>query len=127
MLFGDKVIASRIMHCTTALGCKTLSGEITKYNHEHWKTEARARCEEGIKAKFMQNIGVRSYLLNTEDRKLVECCNDKFWGNGVPLHQENCLDPNTWSSQGLLGEILQNIRHSIHDILGSNNTSSVSI
>ena len=127
LLFGDKVSANHIMHCTTALGCKNLARDISNYNHECWKNEVHARCEEGIKAKFMQDIGVRSYLLNTGDKKLVECCNNKFWGNGVRLHQENCLDPNTWSSQGLLGEILQNIRHSIHDILGSNNSGSVSV
>ena len=80
LLFGDKVTANHIIHCMTALECKSLSRDITNYNHDHWKFEVHARCEEGIKAKFMQNSGVRSYLLNTEDKKLVECCKQQILG-----------------------------------------------
>ena len=126
LLFGDKLTANRIIQCSTALECKSLSRDISNYNHDHWKSEARTRCEEGIKAKFMQNSGVRTYLLNTDNKKLVEYCNDKFWGNGILLHDDKCLDPNSWSGQGLLGEILQNVRHSICYILGSNITSTTS-
>ena len=87
---------------------------------DKWKHEAKLRCEEGIKARFMQNVPLHSYLLNTKDKKIVECSNDKFWGTDIPMYEEDCLNPRKWTSQGLLGEILENIRASISDILGSN-------
>ena len=112
------------MKAKSALECKKLSKEISNYSHDRWKSEAKTRCEEGIKAKFMQNSGIRSYLLNTGTKKLVECCNDKLWGTGTPLQDENCLTPSHWTSQGILGEILENIRSSIRDIMGINGHQS---
>ena len=119
-LFRDNEAANKILMAKTALDCKLISKDIKNYDHECWKTEAKARCEEGIKAKYMQNIEIRSYLLNTGTLKIVESCNDKFWGTGVPLYEENCLNPSNWTSQGLLGEILENIRTNIRDIMGIN-------
>ena len=31
-------------------------------------------------------------------------------GTGIPLHMDNCLDKSHWASQGILGEILQELR-----------------
>ena len=56
-LFGDKEITSKILKSKTALECKRLSKEITNYDHDRWKNKACVCCEEGIKAKFMQNSG----------------------------------------------------------------------
>ena len=33
-----------------------------------------------------------------------------MWGTGVPLHVDNCLDKSQWTSQGILGEVLQELR-----------------
>ena len=77
-LFGDSDITRKILKSKTALECKILSKDITNYNHEQWKTEAHVHCEEGIKAKYMQNIGLRSFLLNTGNKNIVECCKDKL-------------------------------------------------
>ena len=107
--FGDKKVASEILSAKTALECKQLSKDITNYNHEQWKEVARTRCEEGIMAKFMQNSVIRTYLLNTGKKRIVECCSDRLWGNGIPLHDDKCLNPSSWSAQGLLGEILEHI------------------
>ena len=61
-LFGDSETTRKVLKSKTALECKMLSKDITNYNHDQWKTEARVCCEEGIKAKFMQNIGLRLFL-----------------------------------------------------------------
>ena len=119
-LFRDIPTAEKIMAAKTPLECKKFSCEITNYDHEKWKSEACIHCEEGIKAKFMQNSGIRSYLLNTGSKRLVKCCNDRLWGNGVPLHEEKCLSPSHWHAQGILGEILENTRSNIRDIMGIN-------
>ena len=66
--FGDKKLALEILNAKSALECKRLSKDISNYNHEQWKEVARNRCEEGIMAKFMQNVVIRTYLLKTEKK-----------------------------------------------------------
>ena len=115
------------MNAEDALGCKCLAKEIKNYSHDTWKKEAKVHCEEGIKAKFYQNNDLHDYLINTGNKKIVECCSDKLWGNGVPLHEEDCLQPLKWSQQGLLGEILVDIRANITDIMGINSSKSSTV
>ena len=50
-------------------------------------------------------------LLNlTEHKTIVESTGDRFWVTGVPLHRDDCLNRKMWMGQGLLGEILCEIR-----------------
>ena len=63
---------------------------------------------------------MRDYRIKTGNKKIVECCNDKLWGKGVPLNEEECLNQSKWIHQGLLGEILVDIRTNIADIMGMN-------
>ena len=120
IFFGDKNTAVKILNCTDALDCKRTAKEIKNYNHEKWKNNARRVCEEGIKAKFLQNQLLRDFLLSTKGKELAECCADTLWGTGVPLHEDTCLDRTTWKSQGLLGQILCSVCDYIDDILGTN-------
>ena len=55
VFFGDKTTAVKILNCIDALECKSMVKEISNYDHEKWKDNARSMCEEGIKAKFLQN------------------------------------------------------------------------
>ena len=75
-----------------------------------WKEHAKSLCKEGICAKFMSSTLLQNKLLDTGNKTIVECCWDKMWGTGVPLHVDNCLDKSQWASQGILGEVLQEIR-----------------
>ena len=52
--------------------------------------------------------------MSTGDKTLDECRYDDHWGTGVPLSDENCLDCERWCNQGILGEILMEIRAELH-------------
>ena len=67
-------------------------------------------CKKGLEAKFTQNPRAMQALLETGQKKLVECTYDSLWGNGIPLHQPSCLNQHLWKNQGILGEILQEIQ-----------------
>ena len=123
--FGDVETCDKILECKSALECKLQSKTIKNYDHEKWTQNAKRLCEEGIKAKFLQNAAIRDILLSTKDKTLVECCNDKLWGNGVSLYDDKCLDCSAWNSQGILGEILEMVRSYITDILGTNKDSNM--
>ena len=108
--FDDATTSSETLKCESSIECKQLSKEITDYNHENWAPATKAICEWGIAAKFLQNANLSKELLNTGDKVLVECSYDELWGNGIPLGDEFCLDRERWTNQGILGEILMEVR-----------------
>ena len=108
--FNNEDVAKKILNCGTASGCKRLAREITNYDNDMWKRTAKENCLPGIRAKFVQNPVLQNMLLETGDKTIVECCADPVWGNGIPLNDENCLDKRRWSGQGLMGEMLEEVR-----------------
>ena len=58
---------------------------------------------------MLKQCANQDQLLSTGYKTIVECCRDKLWGNGVPLHEDDCLNRNKWESQGIMGEILQEV------------------
>ena len=111
IMFGDKSAEQMILSSKSALECKAIAKTIQNYDHKRWKDNAKATCTPGILAKFEQHPTLTSLLRSTGSKKLVECCNDKDWGTGVPLFKLNALKSSDWHSQGLLGEILETIRN----------------
>ena len=111
IMFGDKETERQVMLCETPLECKAVARDVKNYDHECWKQESKASCTPGILAKFEQNPSLSHLLACTGTKTLVECSKDKHWGTGIPLYEENCLDRTKWTSQGLLGEILESVRN----------------
>ena len=108
-LFGDKTAQKLILNAKTPLECKQISKDINNFNFKTWGNKAKDMCKKGLEAKFMQNPKAMQALLETGHKKLVKCTHDSLWGNGIPLHQPNCLNQQLWKRQGILGEILQEI------------------
>ena len=98
------------MCAKTAKECKELGREVRNCNTTQWNATAKELCFPGLLAKFHQNKGLAAFLKNTGSKTLSECCYDKVWGNGYPLSDPKCIDPNTYDSQGILGEMLEEIR-----------------
>ena len=124
-LFKDDSAMKKTLECSTPLECKKSSKEIDNFDPDIWKEKAGELCEEGIKAKFTQNPVLLKLLDATGTKHLVECAYDKTWGNGIPLHEDNCLDDTAWSGENLLGEILMRIRSANRDIIGDNEASAM--
>lgn len=57
--------------------------------------------------KFKQNSDLKSILLNTGDKCIVECSPyDKIWGIGMGVDQyPEILDKSNWKGENLQGEI----------------------
>ena len=112
--FRDHVTMSQILYADTPLECKQLSRDIANYDEDNWRQVAKNMCQDGIVEKFKQNPSLGETLLNTGNKKLVECSFDKFWGTGVTLSNRNCLDKGLWVNDGgILGEMLMEIRASL--------------
>ena len=112
--FGDHVTMSQILYADMPLECKQLSRDIANYDDDNWKQVAKNMCQDGIMEKFKQNPSIGETLLNTGNKRLVECSFDKFWGIGVSLSNRNCLDKKLWANNGgILGEMLMKTRDSL--------------
>ena len=109
-LFKDTNTSVQILSSTTAFECKQLARDIANYNRDIWIPRAKELCKPGISAKFEQNSNLTNVLLNTGDLKLIESSKDRDWGTCIPIHDDRCLLQEHWAHQGILGEILEEIR-----------------
>ena len=118
--FKDTATASKILKCDTPIECKSAARNIANFNMDNWRTNAESICESGIRSKFEQNFTLKHLLQGTGTKTLVECCKDSLWGTGIPLNAPDCLNPDKWHNQGILGQILECIRASLGATLGIN-------
>ena len=103
------------MLAATPYECKRLSRSVKNCNVEAWNSAAMDFCYPGLLSKFQQNPGLSSFLRNTGNKTILECCYDDVWGNGLPLGDPRCLDPKVYEKQGILGFMLENIRHELNN------------
>ena len=110
-LFGDMETYNQILCCTSSLECKNLAKYIRNVDERKWEEVAVSTCLPGIRSKFYQStIAMDTLLYKTGSKRIVECASDKLWGTGVLLGDPDCLDPTKWTSQGIMGQILECIR-----------------
>ena len=126
---GEPAIAKEILACKTALDAKYIAKKIPESNKgSQWNQNAKELCLPGISAKFEQNRELMILLQSTGNRKIVESGYDTVWGTGLSLGDPSCLIENDWEDgQGILGEILEQVRDSnpkIPIIMGENNSFS---
>ena len=114
LFFNDQESAERIMDTTTAIECKNLANNIMDFDPDSWNTSAKEICAKGINEKFLQNQELLDILLTrTGTKTIIKSAKDDIWGTGVALHNPNCLKRNKWVSQGIMGEILQELRDTV--------------
>ena len=110
--FGDNVTLNKILGSTMSIDCKDLSRNIRNYSESKWEQVAGKLCHPGIWAKFEQNpLALNTLLTKTGEKRIVECASDRLWGTLLPLSDPDCLDGTKWISQGILGQILEDIRN----------------
>ena len=111
---SDRDASSQIMLATMPYECKKLGRGVKNCNVEKWNSAAMDICYPGLLSKFEQNPGSSSFLRNTGNKTILECCYNDVWGNGLPLSDPKCLDPKVYEKQGILGFMLENIRRELN-------------
>ena len=109
-MFGDSYTTNLILRTDSAIEAKRLSYKIAGVDHLRWKLDGYHKCEPGIMAKFDQNPLLKSMLLSTKPKLLVEASTDTLWGTGVGLKHSNVLSRKHWTGQGWLSKMLHTIR-----------------
>jgi len=111
ILFNDKEIFEKIMLSKSPAEAKKLGREVTNYIDSVWLENRFDIVKEGNFHKFSQNEELKTFLLNTGDRILVEASPvDTIWGIGLTGDDENASRPEKWKGLNLLGFALMEIR-----------------
>ena len=110
-LFGDEEIRAEILNTSDPRKCKALGRKVRNFDKAVWNKEKEHIVRKGNTKKFLQNSALRSFLLSTGDKVLVEASpTDRVWGIGLGKNNPDALDPQKWRGQNLLGFALMNVR-----------------
>ena len=90
---------------------KRLGREVQGFSSEAWDRECVAIVRTGSIAKFASTLEMRSYLLGTGSRVLVEASpRDRIWGVGMSRSNPAIEQPSQWRGRNLLGFALMQAR-----------------
>lgn len=115
-LFGDSNALHRILSAEHPGEAKRVGREVRGFDETVW-TAARYRIVvEGNVHKFSVHSELRSFLLTTGDRILVEASPiDRVWGVGLAADDQRVTDPGLWRGLNLLGFALMEVRERLQD------------
>ncbi|MEU2158585.1 NADAR family protein [Streptomyces sp. NPDC019396] len=110
-LFGDTEAERQALEAPNPALAKKAGRQVRGYSEEIWERERFAIVVAGSVHKFSQDPRLRSYLLTTGDRVLVEASPmDRIWGIGLAADDERVHDPARWRGRNLLGFALMEAR-----------------
>ena len=112
--FNDTDTAEKILKISDVAQIKALGRLVKNYDDNHWNGVRQIVVYEGLLAKFSQNDGIKNQLKTTKDAILAECAvQDRIWGIGLSMKDENRFDRAKWKGQNLLGYALMKVRDKI--------------
>ncbi|WP_194206937.1 NADAR family protein [Superficieibacter sp. 1612_C1] len=110
-LFGDEATLGKILHAATPGEAKKLGRQVTGFDEALWQSACFDLVCEGNYHKFAQHPALKTFLLNTRSRVLVEASPvDKIWGIGLAKDHPDAGTPSRWKGQNLLGFALMAVR-----------------
>ena len=113
-LFKDKQAIKRIKGSSSGHQCKMEGNKVKNFDESTWHKKAYRLCLPGVRQKFLSNDVPRQLLTTkTKGKRIAECSKDTTWGCGMAIHNEKCLDTSLWTSQGIMGEMLEEIRREL--------------
>jgi ribA/ribD-fused uncharacterized protein len=110
-LFNDTPIVERILQANTPKDVKQLGREIQNFDPSVWDEQKFSIVVTGNQHKFSQHEALKTFLLNTGDRVLVEASPvDAIWGIGMAEDHADITNPLLWKGENLLGYALMEVR-----------------
>jgi ribA/ribD-fused uncharacterized protein len=113
-LFGDEEVRRQVMLAPNPGAAKALGRQVRSFDEAIWVRERFSIVVRANRAKFSQNVDLRTFLQNTGSRVLVEASPvDRIWGIGLSEDDEHVQNPNLWRGLNLLGFALMQVREDI--------------
>lgn len=113
-LFEDQEILEKILKADSPAEAKKLGREVRNYDDKIWLKNRYKIVKQGNYLKFSQNADLKTFLLNTKERVLVEASPvDPIWGIGMASDHKDVLNPEKWRGLNLLGFALMEVRNEL--------------
>ncbi|MFJ8747799.1 NADAR family protein [Streptomyces sp. NPDC102441] len=110
-LFGDVEAEARAVAASSPAAAKKVGRLVRGFDDDVWAQERFTLVVEGSVHKFGQDPELRTYLLRTGERVLVEASPmDRIWGIGLAKDDPRTADPASWRGLNLLGFALMEAR-----------------
>jgi ribA/ribD-fused uncharacterized protein len=110
-LFNDLETMRKILFENHPRKIKELGKMINNFNEEIWNKNKFNIVLTGNYYKFLQNEEMKSILLKTNKKIIVETSPyDKIWGIALSEDKKEINDPNKWNGENLLGFALMEVR-----------------
>src|ERR1044072_1814236 len=109
-LFNDDVLLQQILQSNTPAAAKKLGREVKNFDSRVWDQHKFELVVEGNRHKFSRHAALKTFLLNTAGRVIVEASPvDKIWGIGMAADHVAAENPLLWKGENLLGSALKEI------------------
>jgi len=116
-LFGDEEVRARILDAPNPGAAKKLGREVRGFDDARWNEQCFEIVVRGNSAKFGQNPELRSFLVGTGERVLVEASPvDRIWGIGLAEDDVRAENPEQWRGLNLLGFALMKARDLLQEV-----------
>lgn len=110
-LFADDEALGEILTAATPGEAKALGRRVRNFDNATWEAHRNDIVDRASVAKFGSNDELRSYLVGTGYRVLVEASpRDRIWGIGMGKNDPAAEQPSTWQGLNLLGFALMRAR-----------------
>lgn len=110
-LFCDTKAEQKIISASNPREAKKLGRSVLGFDNTLWLENRFSIVVNANLAKFAQDPELKTYLLSTGSRVLVEASPvDKIWGIGLAANDVGVDNPNLWKGDNLLGFALMEVR-----------------
>ncbi len=111
-LFNDMDVFEKIVKKESPKDVKDLGRQIQNFDPKIWDEHKYNIVRQGNLLKFSQDEKLRSFLIQTKDKVLVEASPvDAIWGIGLKDDHPDALNPAAWRGENLLGFALMEVRN----------------
>lgn len=112
--FNDNEVFQKIIAAEKPAEVKALGREVKNFDAVVWEAASFGIVTEGNRHKFSQNKALKSFLLSTGEKVLVEASpSDVIWGIGLPQDAKDATNPHKWRGTNLLGFALMEVRSTL--------------
>jgi len=119
-LFSDNEMLAQILMSDTPADAKALGRKVRDFEQDVWAEHRLDIVTRGSAAKFASTQEMRSYLIGTGHRVLVEAApRDRIWGIGMGRNNEKATSPSLWRGRNLLGFALMQARAELAGDIGA--------
>jgi hypothetical protein len=110
-IFGDHEAAARILAARHPGEAKELGRTVRGFDEGVWEQRRFEVVVAASHGKFSQSPALRAFLLDTQQRVLVEASpRDAIWGIGLGEKDDDARAPERWRGLNLLGFALMKAR-----------------